>query len=95
MMLIQQVYSEEETNLNVAFGYLSVLLGFFCLNRKVRAWVSSQLQEGSLKPLVGALEEFLQYYRKAGQGLSQGDVEGDSLGGYVGRLQGLVEDLQS
>ena len=83
----------EESNLNVAIGYLSVLLGFLCLNSEVRAWVSGQLHEGSLKQLVDALKEFLHYYRKAGQGVSQCDGS-DSVAGYICRLQGLVEDLR-
>ena len=75
----------------MASGYLAVLLGFLCLNQKVRTWVNDELQQGSLKQLVDALEEFLQYYRKAGQAGTQ-DCD-DSGVGYVGRLQGLVESL--
>lgn len=78
----------------MAFGYLSVLLGALCLDKDARAWVSSQLHNGELKQLVDALEEFLEYYRKAGQGAQQDDVEVDSVRGYVGRLQGLVESLK-
>ncbi|KAL6712772.1 hypothetical protein ACLMJK_009613 [Lecanora helva] len=88
-----EVYSEEETKLNVAFGYLSVLLGSVCLNREVRTWVSRRLRGGSLHALVDALEEFLQYNRKAGQGQSLD--EANTMGGYVSRLQGLVEELKS
>lgn len=89
-----EVYSEEETSLNVAVGYLSVLLGFLCLNKNVKAWVSAQLEGGTPEQLVDALEEFLRYYRQIGQEVNQGEVEGDSKAGYVGRLQGLVEDLK-
>ena len=92
-LISSQVFSEEESNLNVAIGYLSVLLGFLCLNSEVRAWVGGQLYQGSFKQLVNALEEFLQFYREAGQGVFQGDGR-ESAGGYVCRLQGLVEDLK-
>lgn len=90
-----QVFSEKETNLNVAVGYLSVLLGFLCLNKYVKAWVSAQLHGGTLKHLVDALEEFLQYYRQVGQEVHRDEIEGDPKTGYVGRLQGLVEDLKN
>lgn len=76
----------------MAFGYLSVLLGSLCLNNKIRAWIRNRVQDGSLKQLVDALEEFLQYYRKAGQGAPR-ETE-DAVGDYVGRLQTLVEDLK-
>ena len=72
-----------------------MLLGALCLNPVVRAWVSGQLSDGSLTYLVKALEEFLKFYRKAGQGSAHGDVEGSTVRGYVERLQGLVENLQS
>jgi len=80
--------------LNVAVGYLSVLLGFLCLDRNVKAWVSARLEGGTSKQLVDALEEFLRYYRQIGLEVCQGEVEGDFKAGYVGRLQGLVEGLK-
>ena len=55
-------------------------------------WVSSRLQGGNLKQLVAALEQFLEFYEKIRQGTSQIEIEG---GGYVSRLKGLVEDLNS
>lgn len=88
-----QVYSEEETNLNVAVGYLSVLLGFLCLNVDVKAWVSARLQGGTPTQLVDALTEFLRYYRQVGQEVYRGEAEVDHKNGYVGRLEGLVENL--
>lgn len=78
----------------MALGYLSVLLGFLCLNMKVRAWVSARLQGGTLKQLVDALEEFLQYYRQIGQEVHQGELVEESKSGFVSRLQGLVQDLK-
>lgn len=80
--------------MNVALGYLSVLLGFLCLNRQVKARVSNRLQGGTLKYLIDALEEFLHYYRRIDQEIHQGEVDGTPKASYVGRLQGLVEDLR-
>jgi hypothetical protein len=78
----------------VAVGYLSVLLGFLCLDANIKAWVSARLEGGTSKQLVDALEEFLRYYRQVGQEVYQGEMEGESRNGYVGRLHGLVEDLK-
>ena len=76
-------------------GYLSVLLGFLSLNQRVRQHVSAQLEGGTSKQLVDALEEFLRYYRQIEMELHQSEVEGTSKAGYVGRLEGLVDDLRA
>lgn len=90
-----QVFSEEETSSNVALGYLSVLLSFLCLNRTVRARASARLHGGTLKQLVDALEEFLQYHRQIDADVHPGEGEEDTRAGFLGRWQGLVDDLQA
>jgi hypothetical protein len=90
-----QVFSEEETSSNVALGYLSVLLGFLCLNKTVRARASARLRGGTLKQLVDALEEFLQYHRQIDADVHPGEGEEDTRAGFLGRWQGLIDDLKA
>ena len=78
----------------MAFGYLSVLLGFLCLHSRARLWICGRIEGATLKPLTDALDEFLQYYRKAGRSGTHSDIERCSGNGYVGRLEELVEQLK-
>ena len=71
-----------------------MLLGFLSLNQQIRLRVSAHLEGGTLKQLIDALEEFLRYYRQIDFELHQGEVDGSSKASYVGRLEGLVEDLK-
>lgn len=88
------MFSEREASLNVAFGYLSVLLSYLCLNKTVRFMVSSQLQGGSLKQLLDAVQEFLHYHREIDANIHQ-DKEGvDVQADFIDRLQRLIDGLK-
>jgi len=54
----------EETQSNVAFGYLSILLGNLCRNTTVRNVVRSQMPKKNLEPLVNAVQEFVSHNQK-------------------------------
>lgn len=79
----------------MALGYLSVLLSFLCLNETVRACASARLRGGTLKQLVDALEEFLQYHRQIDPEIHRVEGEEDSRADFLGRWQGLVDDLKT
>ena len=78
----------------MALGYLSVLLSFLCLNDAVKARGSARLRGGTLKQLVDAADEFLQYYKQIDKAISRGDGEDDPRVGFLGRLQVLVDELR-
>lgn len=84
----------EETSSNVAFGWVSVLLGLLCLNPSIKARISGRLPGHSLKQLLDAVDEFLQYHRRVDQVISRGDGEDDARVSFVGRLQSHVDDLK-
>lgn len=88
------MFSEREASLNVAFGYLSVLLSYLCLNKTVRFMVSSQLQGGSLKQLLDAVQEFLHYHREIDAAIHQDEEGFDVKAGFIDRLQRLIDGLK-
>lgn len=89
-----EVSSLEETSSNVAFGWVSVLLGWLCLNPAIKARIDSRLPGNSLKQLLDAIDEFLQYHRRIDQVIIRADGEGDARASFVGRLQSHVDDLK-
>lgn len=88
------MFSEREASLNVAFGYLSVLLSYLCLNKTVRFMVSSQLQGGSLKKLLDAVQEFLHYHREIDANIHQDEEGVDVQADFINRLQRLIDGLK-
>lgn len=92
--LSSQVYSEEETTSNVAFGYLSVLLIYLTVDDEARQMVASQLDGRSLLPLLGVVEEFLQYHRQIDEecNVDEGDV--DFKTSFVGRLENVLDRVR-
>lgn len=88
------MFSEREASLNVAFGYLSVLLSYLCLNKTVRFMVSSQLQGGSLKKLLDAVQEFLHYHREIDANIHQDEEGVDVQADFTDRLQRLIDGLK-
>ncbi|RPB25407.1 hypothetical protein L211DRAFT_836749 [Terfezia boudieri ATCC MYA-4762] len=64
MELAGEADSMEETQSNVAFGYLSILLGNLCRNTTVRNVVRSQMPKKNLEPLVNAVQEFVSHNQK-------------------------------
>lgn len=74
----------EKTQFNVAFGYLSILLGYLCLHQSVREEFMSIHSKRSLEPLLESMREFISYHRVAGPEANAAD-----------RLEGLVHQLES
>lgn len=78
----------------MAFGYLSVLLSYLCVNEIVRQRVTSLFQQQTLKPLLDAVEEFLQYHRQIDDEVCHSDEEIDVRTGFIDRLQRVVNELK-
>lgn len=86
----------EETQFNVALGYLSVLLSYLCLNDDVRAQVRLRLPGRRLRPMINMALEFLHYHKEVDAHLhSVAVVEGGvhPQDGFTERLQSVIESL--
>ncbi|KAI9700423.1 MAG: hypothetical protein M1836_002438 [Candelina mexicana] len=86
--------SMEETHSNVAFGYLSVLLGNACQNPTARAHTCSKLYGSKLSTLIAAVEEFLEYHKKVDAELYDADDGTELQAGFTDRLQSVLDRLR-
>lgn len=72
-----------------------MLLGWLCLNPAIKARISGRLPGNSLKQLLDAVDEFLQYHRRVDQVIiCDGGEDDDARANLVGRLQSHVDDLK-
>lgn len=86
--------SMETSHLNVAFGYLSVLLGYLALHPPVRQKIRSSHSAKSVGPLLDSLREFITHYGKVEQSADESDDGSRGHGSYMERLQDLVQQLE-
>jgi hypothetical protein len=77
--------SVEKTQLNVAFGYLAVLLGYLCLSEPVRKRFSHKNHSKGLGCLLDSIREFIALHRTID------DKSGANS--LTGKLQNLVDSL--
>lgn len=88
--------SVEKSQLNVAFGYLSLLLGYMSLYEPVRQRFSSMHKAGNLVPLLDSIREFIAYHRMTDDAIAQtGEGQAPLYSSFTTKLQGLVERLES
>lgn len=86
--------SMETSHLNVAFGYLTVLLGYVALHGPVRQKIRSGHSAKSIKPLLDSLREFLTHHRKVEQSVEESEDGSRGHSSYTERLQDLVHQLE-
>lgn len=86
--------SMETSHLNVAFGYLSVLLGYLALHPPVRQKIRSNHSTKSITPLLDSLREFITHYKKVEQNIGEDDDGSRDHSSYMERLQDLVRQLE-
>ncbi|KAI1398130.1 hypothetical protein F4819DRAFT_469540, partial [Hypoxylon fuscum] len=87
--------SMETSHLNVAFGYLAVLLGYLALYPPVRQKIRSNNAAKSIGPLLDSLREFITHHQKVEQNVDEGDDDGSrDHNSYTVRLQELVNQLE-
>jgi hypothetical protein len=90
---LEQADSMEKTQLNVALGYLSIFLGYLCLNDSIRDRFVLVHPKKNIQPLLDSINEFIAFHRKVAE--AQGD-EGTKQGsdsGSLTRLQELADQL--
>jgi len=83
----------EKIQLNIAFGYLSVLLGYLCLFQPVRLQVESSFGNG-LDVLVSSIQEFAIYHREAEDLINVKSSRSTISKGFTDRLQYLLVRLK-
>ncbi|KAG9247887.1 wings apart-like protein regulation of heterochromatin-domain-containing protein [Calycina marina] len=87
--------SLEESQRNVAFGYLAVLLGYLSLSLPLAKRIAARQARGSLQPVVVSIEEFIDHHKTADSQF-QPDEEGHSANtGLTERLEALVLRLRA
>ncbi|KAI9746438.1 MAG: hypothetical protein M1818_000151 [Claussenomyces sp. TS43310] len=90
---VSEADSVEDSHRNVAFGYLSVLLGFLCLSSDIQKRVRRQLGTASLQPLTASIEEFISHHKRVDD-LFEYDADGfNPQVGLTERLQRMVTKL--
>ncbi|KAI9841916.1 MAG: hypothetical protein M1837_000302 [Sclerophora amabilis] len=86
--------SMEETQFNVAFGYLAVLFSVLSLRSEIRQHVCSRLPGATIQPLLAAVEEFLHYHQRVDDQLRKEGQSTDSQDGFKERLQANLDLLK-
>ncbi|KAL2157188.1 hypothetical protein VTH06DRAFT_6324 [Thermothelomyces fergusii] len=84
--------SMEKTQLNVALGYLSVLLGYLSLSGSIRDRFILVHPKKSIQPLLDSINEFIAFHRQVAE--AQGHDESNDSGSLA-RLQDLADQLAS
>ncbi|KXX81769.1 Wings apart-like protein 1 [Madurella mycetomatis] len=85
--------SMEETQLNVALGYLSILLGYLCLRESIRDRFVSVHPRKRIQPLLDSINEFIAFHHKVAEAQGQEGSKQDSASAALARLQSLVDQL--
>ncbi|KAI1500919.1 hypothetical protein F5X99DRAFT_384369 [Biscogniauxia marginata] len=86
--------SMEKSHLNVAFGYLAVLLGYLSLHAPVRQKLKSNHSAKSIGPLIDSIREFIAHYEKVENAMDESESGSRAHSGYAERLQALVQELE-
>ncbi|KAI1491126.1 hypothetical protein F5X96DRAFT_495791 [Biscogniauxia mediterranea] len=86
--------SMEKSHLNVAFGYLSVLLGYLSLHAPVRQKLKANHSARSIGPLIDSIREFIAHYEKVESAMDESESSAKAHSSYTERLQALVHQLE-
>ncbi|KAL3425627.1 rheb small monomeric gtpase [Phlyctema vagabunda] len=86
--------TQEESQRNVAFGYLSILLGYLALSPTISERIRVRQKGLTLQPLLTSIEQFISYH-KAVDDILEAEEDGYSRQtGLTDRLEALVERLR-
>ncbi|KAH8908774.1 hypothetical protein BR93DRAFT_910572 [Coniochaeta sp. PMI_546] len=86
--------SMEKTQLNVAFGYLAILLGHLCLHQPIRERFMSIYGKRNLEPLLESIRIFITLHRVT-MAAMEGEPTSRPDANAADRLQSLVDQLVS
>jgi hypothetical protein len=82
----------EKTQLNVAFSYHSILLGYLCLHAPVRERFMAIHSKRSFEPLLESIREFIVLHKRTLAAMD-GEPATRPEANAVNRLQNLVDEL--
>jgi hypothetical protein len=85
--------SVEESQKNVAFGYLSVLLGYFSLLPAISERIQRRQPRKTLRPLVASIEEFIGHHKTVDDLIAADEDGYNPQSGLTERLESLVSKL--
>jgi hypothetical protein len=88
-----QADSVEDSHLNVAGGYLAVLLGCLSLSPEIGERIRMRQRTPSLQPLIACIDEFISHHKKV-DALLKDEGEHNPQAGLTDRLQTLVDKLK-
>ncbi|TLS25504.1 hypothetical protein PpBr36_07387 [Pyricularia pennisetigena] len=84
--------AKEKASLNVAFGYLAVLLGCLCRHRPTRKRFEALNLSKTIRPLISAIQEFAKHLETTH---AKFGVEGDPNAlSQIERLRILIDELE-
>ncbi|CAZ81421.1 unnamed protein product [Tuber melanosporum] len=89
--------SLEESQSNVGFGYLAILLGNLCQDTEIRIAVRNQLPNKSLNILYESMEVFIAHHRKVDELKDESDIFyqlGEAHCAFTERLERVVRRLK-
>lgn len=82
-----------EVHLNVAIGYLGILLVTLSLDREARFVIQKSLEGKGLTVIVSTVKEFLQYHHKVEQDLAS-ETKKTAGNGFTIRLQKIMSEIE-
>ncbi|SPQ21696.1 160c517e-3ad6-4f20-8b52-67b0ca4d062f [Thermothielavioides terrestris] len=85
--------SMEKTQLNVALGYLSILLGCLCLTDSIRDTFVLVHPKKSIQPLLDSVNEFIAFHRKVAETEVAEGAKQDAESASLNRLHTLADQL--
>ncbi|KAL1302569.1 hypothetical protein AAFC00_002950 [Neodothiora populina] len=91
---VEEAQSEQETQSNVAYGFLAVLLGNICQNDTARNEVRAYFPDRKLQPLLLAIDEFADHNRKVDSQAQENDEGHEVWRDFTGRLMAIVSCLR-
>jgi hypothetical protein len=93
ILIGKQAESVEESEKNVAFGYLSVLLGYFSLLPEISERIKNKLARKTLRPLVASIEEFIGFNKTVDDLIAPDEDGYNPHSVLTERLENLVTKL--
>ena len=94
-LITWQAESLEQTQINVAHGYLAVYLANLCESRALRRRIRFGLPEQRMGLLITAVQEFIKVHMIADQEKYDGDEGQATLTAFTARLQTVLSRLKA
>ncbi|TGO60128.1 hypothetical protein BCON_0038g00450 [Botryotinia convoluta] len=88
-----EVDSQHESHKNVPFGYLSVLLGHFCLVPAIEKRIRMRQTTKTLRPLITSINEFIVYHKAADDEIAPNEDGHSPHVTVTKQLEDLVQKL--